>query len=536
MGESGPEMLAMQTSSTKHSPVFSAFKEHCSSPRTNTQLAVLESIRSIHADKHVTVVSASGCDLIEFALAGHAKASLITKDQSYMLQRIYKAPPGRSRNGEGKLLDHVMLGQYDYAWKGHSFPVYRFEWNDAMCGSVRNYYILSAKEHADEQGHEATADALIAACSKYTGELHEEIYVFDSGHWYKNHGLWEAVQSSNWDDVILDQAMKQTLIDDVHGFFDSREVYQEYSVPWKRGIIFHGTPGCGKTISIKALMKSLQAKDVASLYVKSLESRQGPQQSIRAIFSQARLMAPCLLVLEDLDSLVKDEVRSYFLNEVDGLEDNDGILMIGSTNHLSRLDPGIAKRPSRFDRKYHYQLPGETERILYAQYWQRKLAANKNIDFPNELCNVVSDMTEGFSFAYMKELFVQALLAIVGGRTGADDDEDVVKNVAEKSTVDEQGGSAALLKEGESMASTASTDEEPSAPRRKITDLEVPTHLQSNAFLRILRKQVTVLIREMDNTDDGKTARPKIPGLDGKDAMRANVLAMRAQRVVPIVR
>jgi len=56
------------------------------------------------------------------------------------------------------------------------------------------------------------------------------------------------------------------------------------------------------------------------------------------------------------------------LNEVDGLESNDGILMIGSTNHLERLDPGIAKRPSRFDRKYLFDDPNEGERELYAEY------------------------------------------------------------------------------------------------------------------------------------------------------------------------
>ena len=44
-------------------------------------------------------------------------------------------------------------------------------------------------------------------------------------------------------------------------------------------------------------------------------------------------MAPCLLVLEDIDSLIDDEIRSYFLNEVDGLSDNDGLLILGTTNH-----------------------------------------------------------------------------------------------------------------------------------------------------------------------------------------------------------
>ena len=57
------------------------------------------------------------------------------------------------------------------------------------------------------------------------------------------------------------------------------------------------------------------------------------QDDIRSIFEKARDTAPCLLVFEDLDSLVSDSVKSFFLNEVDGLEGNDGIMMIGSTNY-----------------------------------------------------------------------------------------------------------------------------------------------------------------------------------------------------------
>lgn len=62
-------------------------------------------------------------------------------------------------------------------------------------------------------------------------------------------------------------------------------------------------------------------------------------------------MAPCLLIFEDLDSMIDDDNRSYFLNEVDGMDSNDGLLMIATTNHFDRLDPGLSNRPSRFDRK-----------------------------------------------------------------------------------------------------------------------------------------------------------------------------------------
>ena len=82
-------------------------------------------------------------------------------------------------------------------------------------------------------------------------------------------------------------------------------------------------------------MKFLMArpKPVTTLVVKTLAQRSGPQMSVRQIFTKARQTAPCLLLFEDVDSLVTDQVRSYFLNEVDGLENNEGILMIGSTNN-----------------------------------------------------------------------------------------------------------------------------------------------------------------------------------------------------------
>lgn len=90
----------------------------------------------------------------------------------------------------------------------------------------------------------------------------------------------------------------------------------------QRGIIFHGPVGNGKTISLKALMHTLydRSPPVVTLYVKSATY----SYQIRAIFQMARSMAPCLLVLEDIDTIVTSSTRSYFFNEVDGLENNDG--------------------------------------------------------------------------------------------------------------------------------------------------------------------------------------------------------------------
>jgi SpoVK/Ycf46/Vps4 family AAA+-type ATPase len=123
--------------------------------------------------------------------------------------------------------------------------------------------------------------------------------------------------------------------------------------------------GNGKTISLKALMHTLQErkKPVVTLYVKSAAYA----YHIRQVFQMARAMTPCMLVLEDIDTIVTHSTRSYFFNEVDGLENNDGILMIATTNHLDELDPGLSKRPSRFDRKYLFPLPDKGERSQYGR-------------------------------------------------------------------------------------------------------------------------------------------------------------------------
>ena len=115
----------------------------------------------------------------------------------------------------------------------------------------------------------------------------------------------------------------------------------------QRGLILHGLPGNGKTISIKALMHSLSQRSppIPTLYVKSIE-HESSQGNIREIFVKARHNAPCLLVLEDIDSLVTDKVKSFFLNEIDGLEGNDGIMIIGTTNYCESETSAV-----RFNRR-----------------------------------------------------------------------------------------------------------------------------------------------------------------------------------------
>ncbi len=126
------------------------------------------------------------------------------------------------------------------------------------------------------------------------------------------------------------------------------------------------------------------------------------------VFERARTTAPCVLVLEDLDSLVTQHNRSFFLNEMDGFAANGGILTLATTNHPERLDPAIVHRPSRFDRTYHFDLPAVAEREAYIARWNR--SAPPAMRLSAATVSRTAEQTEGFSFAYLKELFLSATM------------------------------------------------------------------------------------------------------------------------------
>lgn len=555
-----PESDLIPSTTLNNQNVFSSFKSHTSGDRIDTRTRVMDILRHNYPTHHITETNRSTIALFEFAET--EKATVIhdhlystfnsTRNWRSVGERIEK------KLHPGKLADDFRFARFRYVWENKEFLVYYVSWQDPFKMPDQIFYILYPRAEDGSNivdGHCLETDALCLSAGKWTSQLHEEIWVFDDGRWDKSKELWKSVHGSSWDDVILDPDMKKNLIEDVQGFFDNQKIYADFAVPWKRGIILHGVPGNGKTVSIKALMASLYDRPdkIPSLYVKSFENKcQTELYAIRQIFLQARQSSPCLLVFEDLDSLVSDEIRSYFLNEVDGLESNDGILMIGSTNHLDRLDPAISKRPSRFDRKYHFKLPGERERRLYAEYWRGKLVANQTVDFPEEVCGYIAKLTEGFSFAYLKELFVMALLSLVRGFKGDDfeivDKEEGIKTPTPDTTPAEPSSSA--ITAADSDVCTCSTKcgtchkplpaekkedelvaakEQVSTKESAIPTVDIPDELADNLLLKVIKHQIRILHDEMDNTKEDQWPSGK-KGLGSGGSGGSAAAMMRAMR------
>ncbi len=87
------------------------------------------------------------------------------------------------------------------------------------------------------------------------------------------------------------------------------------------------------------------------------------------------------------------------------------------SNHPERLDPAILDRPSRFDRKYPFDLPEQAERQAYITMWN--ISLKPALRLSDEAANTLSELTEGFSFAYLKELFLSSMMRwIANGQQG----------------------------------------------------------------------------------------------------------------------
>ena len=304
--------------------VYGDFEEFTSAKQSLPDAVFTAAVRAHHPQLNLTKCMSYNVDILGFAAAGYAKAALDSIDDSLLRTRFYFTGP--KRQIPGGLADALMFSKHRYSWMDKNFIVY-------LIGNV--YYILTELGEGETPASQCEAtDRLIHACGEAQSSLDREILVYD-GYWSKSRALYEEVQKADWRDVILNEDMKTTLMETMERFFDSEEQYRNLGVPWKRGLIFWGPPGNGKTISLKALMKSLSLRKdpIPTLYVKNMG------YGVRNVFVKARQMAPCVLVLEDIDTQLSPAMRSYFFNELDGLEDNNGLFLIATTNHRKSRYP-----------------------------------------------------------------------------------------------------------------------------------------------------------------------------------------------------
>ena len=200
--------------------------------------------------------------------------------------------------------------------------------------------------------------------------------------------------------------------------------YEAAGATIPKGILLEGPPGTGKTLIAKAIASECDANFISVASSEFVELFVGlGAQKVRTLFNQARENTPCILFIDEIDSIGKqrgtginmgnderEQTLNQLLAEMDGFNDNSGILVIAATNRKDVLDSALL-RPGRFDRIITVPLPDKESRKKIIQVHSRNKQFEDFLDY-----DFLAEMSAGFSGAQIKNFINEA--AILTAREG----------------------------------------------------------------------------------------------------------------------
>lgn len=220
-----------------------------------------------------------------------------------------------------------------------------------------------------------------------------------------------------FDDVVgmdnLKRDMKQVM-----EIMKNPAEYAKRGVRMPKGILLEGEPGNGKTLFAKALAGEAKVNFIPAKATdfESMFMAIGPMK-VKLLFKKARRKAPCIVFIDEFDGI--GTVRNYsgsaietentrivtaLLNELDGFEKTEGVLVLAATNSIHALDPALI-RPGRFDAKFCVPYPDKESRILLIKmYTKDKILA------PECTVSLLAQMFDGFSCAKIESVLNRAAL------------------------------------------------------------------------------------------------------------------------------
>jgi hypothetical protein len=253
--------------------------------------------------------------------------------------------------------------------------------------------------------------------------------VFSAEQWGSE--LIDRGSAQAWEKLVLDPAVRHRLATEVTGFFRKpvARLYRDLKLPYRRGVLLHGSPGNGKTSLVRAI--GALNPGIPGLLLRPGENFADSQ--FASVIDAWCDQAPAILVIEDLDWLFHaGRVNvSTFLNMLDGVDRRDGgLLLIATTNHPESLDPAINNRPGRFDVAVEIRSP---EAPLRREYFNRSGLTLKSTEAMEKLVS----STDGLSFAHLREIeSLSGLQALQAGRAAREEQDilaaaDIVKRRSE---------------------------------------------------------------------------------------------------------
>ena len=300
----------------------------------------------------------------------------------------------------------------------------------------------------------------------------------------KNSGAKVYVKSSGgikFADVAGEDEAKENLAEIVDYLHDPGK-YQHIGAHMPKGVLLVGPPGTGKTMLAKAVAGesnvpffSMSGSEFVEMFVGMGASK------VRELFSQAKEKAPCIVFIDEIDAIGKkrdgqlggnderEQTLNQLLTEMDGFEDNTGVIILAATNRPESLDPALT-RPGRFDRRVPVELPDLKGREAILKVHAKKVKLADDVDFQK-----IARMASGASGAELANIVNEAALrAVRDGRkcaTQADLEESievVIAGYQKKNAIltDQEKWTVAYHEIGHALVAAKQSH---SAPVQKIT-------------------------------------------------------------------
>jgi len=231
--------------------------------------------------------------------------------------------------------------------------------------------------------------------------------------------VFTEIPNVAWDDVGGLENIKQTLKETIKWPIQYAKFFNEARVVPPRGILLYGPPGCGKTLVAKAVafesgvnFISIKGPQLFSKYIGESE------RAVREVFRKARQAAPCIVFFDEIDGLLpkrsessdseaSERVVSQFLTEVDGMEELQGVVVLGATNRLDRVDPALL-RPGRFDFLLEVSKPDEKSRFAIWRIHTKGKPVAANVDLKE-----LTKLSEGLTGSDIEAVATKAALSAI---------------------------------------------------------------------------------------------------------------------------
>jgi transitional endoplasmic reticulum ATPase len=237
--------------------------------------------------------------------------------------------------------------------------------------------------------------------------------------------VFAEISEVSWKDVGGLAEVRQQLIEAVEWPLKHAELFTEAAVSPPRGILLTGPPGCGKTLLAKAIAHESEVNFISVKGPALLSKYVGEsERGVREVFRKAKQVAPCIVFFDEIDALVPsrgsgssdshvtERVISQFLTELDGVEELNGVLILGATNRPDILDPALL-RPGRFDLVLEIPKPDEAGRREILEIGLRGKPVAKDVR-ADDLAAAMA----GFTGADIQAVCQQAALAAIRDAVG----------------------------------------------------------------------------------------------------------------------